>query len=54
MKLKELEKRIPSNYYGNLSKNNKIKQLRTTKLRKAYKSNKYYDRKKMPSFKSKK
>ena len=55
MKLKSLEKRLPSHYYGNLSKNNKIKQLKELeKSRKAYKSKKYYDRKKMPSFKSKK
>ena len=55
MKLKELEERLPNHYYGKLSKNNKIKQLKELeKSRKAYKSKKYYDRKKMPSFKSKK
>lgn len=55
MKLKDLEKRLPSHYYGELSKNNKVKQLKELeKSRKAYKSKKYYDRKKMPSFKSKK
>lgn len=55
MKLKKLEKRLPAHYYGELSKNNKIKQLKELqKSREAYKSKKYYDRKKMPSFKSKK
>ena len=55
MKLKDLEKRLPSHYYGELSKNNKVQQLKElAKSRKAYKSKKYYDRKKMPSFKSKK
>ena len=50
-----MEKRLPSHYYGELSKNNKVQQLKElAKSRKAYKSNKYYDRKKMPSFKSKK
>lgn len=55
MKLKELEKKLPSHYYSKLSKNNKSKQLKElAKSRKAYKSKRYYDRKKMPSFKSKK
>ena len=54
MKLKTMKKRLPSHYYGELSKNNKVQQLKElAKSRKAYKSKKYYDRKKMPSFKSK-
>ena len=55
MKLETLQKNLPAHYYGNLSKNNKIKQLKElNKSRKAYKSKKYYDRKKMQSYKSKK
>ena len=46
---------IPKHYIGELSSNNRKKQIKELKKsRKLYKSGVYYERKKMPSFKSKK